>query len=377
MNRLTFPAPDDIIKSLLNNISLEKGSCMTGKMLAAMKTERAAGAQLVEVDIPSIKTDEVLIKVKAASICGTDKHIYEWDNWAQSRIKPPIIFGHECCGEVIEIGAGVKDIKVGDYISAETHIPCQRCYLCRTGNMNLCQNLVILGVDTNGIFAEYAAIPEICCWKNEKSLPPDIAAVQEPFGNAVYTVMESDVSGKTIAVIGDGPIACFAIGVARAVGAAKIYNLGMMEYNLKICRQMGADVQINVRNENSYRQRIINETSGGVDVVLDMAGNKPAVDDGFAILRRAGTYTSFGIAPAPFEFDMANNVVFKGARVIGINGRLMFKTWYQLRNFLDNKKVDLTPVISHRFPFKDFDKAIETAISPDIDAAKVVLTPMS
>jgi threonine 3-dehydrogenase len=346
---------------------------MTGKMLAAKKTKPAAGAELVEVDIPTPKPDEVLIRVKASSICGTDKHIYNWDNWAQSRIKPPIIFGHECCGEVVEAGSQVKDIKVGDYISAETHIPCQHCYQCRTGNMHLCQNLSILGVDVNGIFAEYAVIPEICCWKNDASLPIEIASIQEPFGNAVYTVMESNVSAKVIAIIGDGPIAELACGVARAVGAVKIYNLGMMDFNLDICRRMGADVSINVKNDNNYCQRIIDETNGGVDVVIDMAGNKPAVEDGFAILRRAGTFTSFGIPPAPFEFDVANNIVFKGARVIGINGRKMFETWYQLRNLLDYKKVDISPVITHRFPFKDFMKAIETSVSPDIDSAKVVL----
>lgn len=350
---------------------------MTGRMLAARKTEPAVGAQLVEVDIPSIKPNEVLIKVKAASICGTDKHIFLWDSWSQSRLKPPVTFGHECCGEVVEVGKGVSRIKVGDYISAETHIPCLRCYQCRTGFMNLCSNLVILGVDTDGIFAEYAALPEICCWKNDPSLSIEIASVQEPFGNAVYTVMESNVSGKKIAIIGDGPIAAFAVGVARLVGAVQIYNLGMMEYNLDICRQMGADVSINVMSDKEYRRRIIDETGGGVDVVLDMAGNKPAVDDGFAILRKAGTFTAFGIPSSPYEFDMANNVIFKGAKVIGINGRLMFETWYQLRNILNSGKLDISPVISHRFAFRDFDKAMETAISPDINSSKVILTPMS
>jgi threonine 3-dehydrogenase len=346
---------------------------MPNKMLAAMKIKPSAGAELVEIDIPKPKSNEVLIKIKASSICGTDKHIYEWDKWAQSRIKPPMVFGHECCGEVVEIGSSVKGIRVGDFISAETHIPCGHCLQCRTGNMHLCQNLVILGVDTNGIFAEYAVIPEICCWKNDPSLPVDIASVQEPFGNAVYTVMESDVGAKRIAIIGDGPIAAFACGVARAVGAVKIYNLGMMPFNLDICKKMGADISVNVTTEKNYRERIIDETNGGVDAVLDMAGNKNAVDDGFAILRRMGTFTAFGIAPAPFEFDMAANVVFKGATVIGINGRKMFQTWYQLRNLLDSGRVDVRPVISHRFPFKDFFEAIDTAVSPDIPSAKVVL----
>ncbi|RKX18264.1 MAG: L-threonine 3-dehydrogenase [Candidatus Zixiibacteriota bacterium] len=346
---------------------------MAEKMLAVIKKEASVGAELIETEIPVPQPDEVLIKVRACSICGTDKHIYNWDDWAASRIRPPMIFGHECCGEVVEIGAGVKNISVGDYISAETHIPCRHCYQCKTGNMHLCKNLVILGVDRSGIFAEYAAIPEICCWKNHKSMPIEIASIQEPFGNAVYTVMESNVSAKRIAIIGDGPIAAFACGIAKAMGAALIYNLGMMPFNLDVCGKMGANVSINVTKEKEYRKRIIDETNGGVDVVLDMAGNKPAVDDGFAILRPTGTYTSFGIAPAPFEFDMAKNIVFKGVNIIGINGRKMFKTWYQMKNILDYKLVDPNPVISHTMPFKDIIKAMEMAVANDVDTSKIVL----
>lgn len=347
---------------------------MPEKMLAAMKLKRAVGAEMVEIPLPRPKADEALLKIKACSICGTDKHIYNWDNWAQNRIKPPLVFGHECCGEVVEVGSAVKSVKVGDYISAETHIPCLHCFQCRTGNMHLCQNLSILGVDVDGIFAEYAVVPEVCCWKNDPSLPVEIACIQEPFGNAVYTVMESNVAAKKVAIIGDGPTGAFACGVARAVGAVRIYNLGMIPFNLEICRKMGADVSVNVVEEKNYREKILDETNGGVDVVMDMAGNKNAVSDGFAILRRTGTFTAFGIAASPFEFDMAQNIVFKGARVIGINGRKMFDTWYQLRNLLDGGKVDIRPVISHKFPFTDFLKAFETAISTTTPSAKVVLT---
>lgn len=347
---------------------------MSEKMLAAMKRKASSGAELDEIKIPTPKPDEVLIKVKAASICGTDKHIYTWDKWSESRIKPPMVFGHECCGEVVEVGANVQTINVGDYISAETHIPCRHCYQCRTGNMHLCKNLVILGVDRDGIFAEYAAIPEICCWKNDSSMPIEIASVQEPFGNAVYTVMESQVSAKRIAIVGDGPIAAFACGVSKAMGAARIYNLGMMPFNLDICKKMGANVNLNVTKDKDYRQLIIDETNGGVDVVLDMAGNKAAVEDGFAILRRTGTYTAFGIAPAPFEFDFASSVIFKGAKINGINGRKMFETWYQVKNILDYALVDIKPVISHIMPFKDFIEAMEMAISSEVDTSKIVLT---
>jgi threonine 3-dehydrogenase len=346
---------------------------MSDKMLAAAKKTAAAGAELIEEEIPKPKPDEVLIKVSACSICGTDKHIYQWDRWAASRIKPPMIFGHECCGEVVEIGSSVKSVSVGDFISAETHIPCGHCYMCRTGNMHLCLNLQILGVDRDGIFAEYAVIPEICCWKNDKSMPVEVASVLEPFGNAVYTVSESNVGAKNIAIIGDGPIAAFACAVSKALGATRIYNLGMKKYNLDICKKMGADVSIDVGKKKDYRVQILEETSGGVDVVLDMAGNKPAVEDGFAILRRMGTFTAFGIASEPFEFDMANNIVFKGAKIIGINGREMFGTWYQAKNLIESGMVDITPVITHQFGFHDFISAIEMSIDPGQNSSKIVL----
>ncbi len=349
---------------------------MAEKMLAAMKTKPEAGAELCEVDIPVPKDDQVLIKINAAAICGTDKHIYEFDAWAASRIKPPMIFGHECSAEIIELGPAVKSLKVGDHVSVETHIPCRHCFQCKTGNMHLCKNLTILGVDIDGIFAEYAVVPEIVCWKNDKSMPIEIAAVQEPLGNSVYTVMETNVSAKRIAIIGDGPTAAFACGIAKLTGAAHIYNIGMLHFNLDICRQMGADDSINVTEEKDFIERIIDETSGGVDAVLDMAGNQKAVETGFEILRRTGTYTAFGISPTPFEFDFAKNIIFKGARIIGINGRKMFETWYQIKNFLDYNKLDITPVITHKFPFEDFEKAMTTAISPKIDAMKVILTPM-
>lgn len=346
-------------------------------MLAAFKSKAEPGFEIKETEIPKPLGDQVLIKIKAASICGTDKHILEWDAWAQSRIKLPLIFGHECCGEVVGLGPAVKSIKVGDYVSAETHLPCQHCFQCRTGNMHLCRNLVILGVDVNGIFAEYAVVPEICCWTNDPALPPDIASVQEPLGNAVYTVMETNVSAKRIAIIGDGPTAAFACGVAHVTGAAHIYNLGMLHFNLDICKKMGADDIINVTEEKNYIERILDETNGGVDCVLDMAGNEHAVNNGFKILRRTGTYTAFGISPKAFQFDFANNIIFKGAKIIGINGRKMFDTWYQIKNLLDYKKIDVSPVITHRFPFSQFDQAVKTALSPEIDSCKVVLTPMS
>lgn len=348
---------------------------MSDKMLAVMKKERAPGAELVTVDIPKIGPDEVLVKVKATSICGTDAHIYNWDEWAQSRINPPMIFGHEFAGEVVQVGNLVKRIKVGDFVSAETHIPCGHCFQCLTGKQHICQNLKILGVDIDGCFAEYAAIPEVCAWKNDKNIPPEIASVQEPFGNATYTVMESGVSAKIIAIMGDGPIACFATGIARAVGAAKIFGVGEFPYRVNLLKKMGADVALSILTHDTVKE-IIDATSGeGVDVVLEMTGAQKAIDNGFKILKKGGTFTAFGIPSSRIEFDLSNNVIFKGANIIGINGRLMFDTWFQLSNLLKYKKVDISPVITHKMPLKDFHKGIEAVISSKREAGKVVFFP--
>jgi threonine 3-dehydrogenase len=345
---------------------------MSDKMLAVMKKERTPGAELTTVDIPKIKPDEVLVKVKATSICGTDAHIYNWDEWAASRINPPMIFGHECAGEVVQVGDLVTRIEVGDYVSAETHIPCMHCYQCLTGKQHICQNLKILGVDVDGCFAEYVAIPEICAWKNDKSIPPEIASVQEPFGNAVYTVMESQVSAKIIAILGDGPIACFSAAIAKAVGAAKIFGVGEFPYRVNLLKKMGADVALSILTRDPVKE-IMDATSGeGVDVVLDMAGVQKAIDDGFRILKKGGTFTAFGLPPSKVEIDLANSVIFKGAKIIGINGRLMFDTWFQLSNLLKYKKVDVSPVITHTMPLKDFQKGMKAVISSKREVGKVV-----
>ncbi|MCD6451778.1 MAG: L-threonine 3-dehydrogenase [Acidobacteria bacterium] len=348
---------------------------MTGKMLAVMKKEREQGAELDEVDIPTIKPNEILVKVKATSICGTDVHIYSWDPWAEGRIKPPMIFGHECAGEVVEVGKDVRSIKVGDYVSAETHIPCGHCYQCRTGDQHLCQNLKILGVDVNGCFAEYVAIPEICAWKNDPSLPPDIACLKEPLGNATYAVMESEVTAKTVAIIGDGPIGIFATAIAKAAGAAFIFLVGKSPYRMELAKKMNPDLLLNV-DEVDVVETIMEETKGiGVDVVIEMSGSRLGIEQGFKILRRAGTFTAFGIPKGKIEFDLSENVIFKGARIIGINGRKMFDTWYQMSRFLERGKIDIAPVVTHRFPLTKFEEGISLPLSEERNCGKVVFFP--
>jgi threonine 3-dehydrogenase len=264
---------------------------------------------------------------------------------------------------------------VGDYISAETHIPCGHCYQCLTGKQHICQNLKILGVDINGCFAEYVAVPEVCAWRNDRSITPENASVQEPFGNATYTVMESQVSAKIIAIMGDGPIACFATGIAKAVGAARIFAVGEFPYRVNLLKTMGADVTLSILTHDPVKE-IMNATSSeGVDVVLEMTGVQGAIDTGFKVLKKGGTFTAFGIPSSKIEFDLANSVVFKGAKIIGINGRLMFDTWFQLGNLLKYKKVDVSPVITHKMPLKDFHKGMEAVVSSKKEVGKVVFFP--
>jgi len=348
---------------------------MSDKMNAVVKTKRAPGAEMTLVDIPKVKPNEVLVKVKATSICGTDVHIYEWNEWAQGRIKTPQTLGHEFAGEVVEVGNQVKSIKVGDYISAETHIPCEHCFQCKTGLMHICSNMQILGVDRDGCFAEYVAIPEIVAWKNDPSIPPEFASVQEPLGNATYAVLVEDVAGKTIAIIGDGPTGLFATGVARVSGATTIFMIGRHDFRMNIAKKMGADVLLNDKKDDIVGFIMDATNGGGVDVVLDMAGTQQAMDKGFKILRRGGRFTAFGIPSEPLKVDLADGVIFKGATVYGITGREMFSTWFKVANFLKSKRLDISPVITHKLPLDEFEKGFSLMMTRPKVSGKVVFFP--
>ncbi len=346
---------------------------LNGKMKALVKHHRGFGARLQEVDIPQIKEDEVLIKVKATSICGTDVHIYTWDEWSQSRVHPPYVFGHEFSGEVVETGARVKEIKPGDLVSAETHIVCGTCQQCLTGQSHICKNTQIIGVDTQGCFAEYVALPAENIWKNPKDMPFDVASVQEPMGNAVHTVLAGDVAGKTVAVIGCGPIGIMAAGVAKAAGAARVIALDLNDYRLGLAAKMGADHLINSSKEDPLE--VVDKLTGGngVDVVCEMSGHPIAMNQGFKMVTNGGRVSILSLPVKPVEIDITNDVVFKGITVQGITGRLMFKTWQQVSNLLASGRVDVKPMITHHFPLEDFEKGFDLMIKGE--CGKVVLHP--
>jgi len=346
---------------------------MPKKMRAIRKLEAGPGAEMVEIDIPTIREDEVLIRVKATSICGTDAHIYEWTDWAAGRIHPPQTYGHEFCGHIVEVGRGVKGFQVGDYVSCDSHIPCGHCYQCRAGQPHLCANLQILGVDRNGSFAEYLAVPTRSLVKNPPEIPPEVASVQDPLGNAVYATLVTNVAGKTMAIFGMGPTGLFAVGVARAAGATTIYAIGHHPYRLEIARRMGADMCLNSR-EVDVRQTILDATHGlGVDVVMDMAGSPSAINDGLAVVRKGGEFVAFGIPSRPFELDYADGIVFKGVTLYGINGRRLFETWYQMGRLLASGRLDISPVITHKLPWTEYEEGFRLMTTRPKRCGKVVL----
>lgn len=331
----------------------------SGKMKSVVKSKPGPGAEFREVDIPVPGENEVLVKVKVTSICGSDLHIYKWNSWAAEHVKPPQIMGHEVAGEVIELGAGVSSLKVGDFISAETHIPCGYCKQCRTGNMHICKQLKILGVDTNGTFADYVVIPEIVVWKNDPSIPHKFASVQEPLGNAIDTVLSEDVAGKSVAIMGAGPIGMLAVGVARVSGATDIFVTDINDYRLEIARKMGATKVLNP-NKTDILSELLDATGGdGVDIVLEMSGNEQALIQGCQILTCGGRLSLLGVFDNPVSLDLNKLIIFKGIRVYGITGRKMFSTWYKAANFLKSKTLDLAPVITHQFKLDEFEKGFE------------------
>lgn len=324
-------------------------------MRALMKSRPAAGAEMADVEVPKPGNDEVLVKIRAASVCGTDLHIYRWDPWAASRIKTPLVFGHECTGEIVEVGSRVTGLNVGAHVSIETHIACGSCYQCRTAREHLCQNVKIVGVDRAGAFAEYLAIPARNVWVNEKDLPWEIATILEPFGNAVHAVQAGDgVTGKTVLISGCGPIGMMSIAVAKAQGALSILASDVNEYRLNLAKQMGPTVAINASKQDTYSM-VMDYTKGeGVDVLLEMSGAPKAMEQGFKALKNGGSAVLLGLPSAPLQFDLTNHVILKGARVYGIFGREMFKTWYQVKALVQSGAVDLKKIVTHSFTLDRF-----------------------
>ena len=346
---------------------------MTRTMTAVVKAAPAPGSEIRDVPVPPLGPRDVLVKVKAASICGTDLHIQDWDKWAQGRIRPPLVFGHEFCGDVVERGSDVTMVAANAFVSVEGHIVDGTCYQCRTGNAHICENVAIVGVDRPGCFAEFVAVPETNVYPMDAGISPEVAAIQDPFGNAVHTTLSGEIAGLTVAVVGSGPIGCCAVAVARAAGARSVFATDIRPYRLELARRMGADRVIDSTKEDPVAV-VKAETGGeGADVVLEMSGHGEGVKQAFKMLRRGGRMSLLGIPSQPVAIDLAEDVIFKGVTVLGINGRRMWQTWYQAQALLRSGKVDLSPLVTHTMPLREIHKGM--ALLKQGEAAKVILYP--
>ncbi|MCP4477229.1 MAG: L-threonine 3-dehydrogenase [Planctomycetaceae bacterium] len=340
-------------------------------MPAIRKLHDAPGLDWCDaVEVPKIGPREVLIKVTHAGICGTDRHIYEWDTWSQDRVKVGITTGHEFVGKVIHIGDAVDRVEIGQRVSGEGHIGCGKCEMCRTGNGHICESVVILGIDCNGCFAPYVAVPEENCWPVSEGISDEIAAVFDPLGNAVHTVMSAGVSGKSVLITGVGIIGLMAVTVAKAAGAGKIFVTDMDERRLKLAEQLGADRAFKATDD--WTTEILKLTRGhGPHVMLEMSGNPDAIRDGFSVLRSGGTAAMLGIPSNEITLDLAKLIIFKGTTVLGINGRRMFETWYQMENLLLSERLELEPIITHVLEMNEFEKGLKMMQTGE--AIKVVI----
>jgi len=339
-------------------------------MQAIVKEKRAPGLKVTTVPKPSPGPGEVLIAVRHAGVCGTDLHIADWNAWAAGRLRPPLVVGHEFAGEIVAVGGGVAELRTGQLVTAEGHIVCGHCLQCRTGNSHICKNTRIIGVDRDGAFAEYIAMPATNVLPLD-GIPTTVGAVMDPMGNAFHTVLTADIPGRTVFVVGCGPIGCFAVGIARAAGAAKVIASDVNTKRLALAKQMGAHVTIDATRDDVVRA-VLAETGGeGADVVCEMSGVPSALHQAFAAVRLGGRVQLLGIPNGQVPVDFANEIIFKGITVYGVIGRKMYDTWNQMRRYLSAGLVDPGPVITHQFPLAKIDEALAAIRSGD--AGKIIL----
>ena len=343
-------------------------------MRALVKTSRGPGMELQDVPVPSLGPNDVLIRVLYAGVCGTDLHIWEWDAWAAGRLNPPVVIGHEFSGRIEALGPEAEAealLKIGDLVTAEGHIVCGHCLPCRTGNGHLCYRTRIIGVDRDGAFADFIAMPASNVIPLD-GISPEIGAIMDPIGNAVHTVLEGNaVAGSTVFVLGCGPIGCFAVGVARAAGASQVIASDLNPTRLEIARAMGAHVTLDASQEDVVA-RIREVTAGeGVDLVCEMSGHPSGHAQAFAAARPGGRVNLLGTPSRTTEVNFARDVIFKGLTLYGVTGRKMYSTWNAMQRFLRTGQLDPRPVVTHRFPLEGIADAIR--VIKDGAAGKVIL----
>jgi threonine 3-dehydrogenase len=336
---------------------------------ALVKSRAEPGLWLEEVPEPDVGINDVKIRVQKTGICGTDVHISNWDAWAQRTIPVPLVIGHEFVGEVAEVGSNVTGFRPGDIVSGEGHVVCGRCRNCMAGRRQLCAHTIGLGVQRPGAFAEYVVLPMTNVWHHWPGVPEDVAAIFDPFGNAVHTALAFPVLGEDVLVTGAGPIGCMAVAVVRHAGARHVVATDLNPTRLELARRMGATLAIDpTERELGDVQRELGMTEG-FDVMLEMSGNADALRSGIANMAHGGRIAILGIPTAAVELEL-DPVIFNMLTLRGIYGREMFETWYQMSVLVDSG-LDISPVITHRFPSSEFEEAFRVAASGD--AGKVLL----
>ncbi|MGZ6339384.1 MAG: L-threonine 3-dehydrogenase [Candidatus Limnocylindrales bacterium] len=338
-------------------------------MLALVKAAPGPGLQLQEVPLPEMSINDVLIRVHRTGICGTDLHIESWDPWAARTIVPPLIVGHEFVGEIAAIGSNVVDLQVGDLVSAEGHIVCGRCRHCRAGRRNLCANTIGLGVGRDGAFAEYIVVPMANVWHHWPGIDEDVAAIFDPFGNAVHTALAFHVLGEDVLVSGAGPIGLMATAVVRHAGARLVVVSEPNPLRRELATRMGATVVVDPRERDLHDVQHEHGMVEGFDVALEMSGSAAALRTAIANMAHGGGIAILGIPTEEISLDV-NEIVFKMLTLRGIYGREMFETWYKMTVMLQSG-LDITPAITHRFSFREHDAAFAAAGAGG--AGKVIL----
>ena len=337
-------------------------------MKALTKKKSEPGLWMEDVPVPEVGSNDVLIKIHKAAICGTDIHIFNWDRWSQKTIKTPLVIGHEFVGAVEKIGGNVHDVEIGEIVSGEGHIVCGRCRNCLAGRRHLCIDPKCIGVNRDGAFAEYLSIPVSNIWHCATSIPKDILACFDPFGNAVHTTLSYDLVGEDVLITGAGPIGCMAVAVAKHAGARYVVITDVNPYRLELAKNMGPTMTLDVRSQSIEEAAKKLKMKEGFDVGLEMSGNPQAFKDMLANMCHGGKIALLGIMPeTAIDWDY---VVFNGLTIKGIYGREMFETWYKATMMIQGG-MDLRPLITHRFSYTEYPKAFEVMRSGE--SGKVIL----
>jgi threonine 3-dehydrogenase len=338
-------------------------------MKALVKSKPERGIWLEDIDIPEVGHNDVLIKIKRTAICGTDIHIFKWDDWAQATIPVPLAVGHEFCGEIVECGSEVKGFEIGDRVSAEGHITCGVCRNCRAGRRHLCMNSIGVGVSRPGAFAEFLAVPAFNVFKLPATISDDMASILDPLGNATHTALSFDLVGEDVLITGAGPIGIMATAIARYAGARHVVVTDINDYRLGLATDMGATRALNVTRESVDDTMKELGMEEGFDVGMEMSGNPQAFQDMLRTMHHGGKIALLGIPPENMSIDW-NQVIFKGLIIKGIYGREMFETWYKMSSMLQSG-LNIDPIITHHFDIDDFQPAFELMESGQ--SGKVIL----